>query len=71
MELQGVEKITAGERYKKLMLGFVHWRFAHTAGTADYRRSHGSDRRRITTVQNAIDTDAFRALVNMLDTERG
>jgi L-malate glycosyltransferase len=54
---------SATERYKALTLGLAYWWFAYTAGTADYLQTRGYDARRITTVQNAVDTAAFRALV--------
>lgn len=55
--------ISATERHKAVTLGVAHWWFAYTAGTADYLQGRGYDPRRITTVQNAVDTAAFRTLV--------
>lgn len=48
------------EWLKERTLNRVDWWFAYTAGTVDYLVQHGVPRSKITNVQNAIDTTAFR-----------
>lgn len=49
------------ERFKSLLLRAPDWWFAYTQGVTDYLISRGVPAERITTVQNAVDTVAFRS----------
>lgn len=49
------------EWLKRRTVNWVDWWFAYTAGTADYLVECGVHPQRITNVQNAIDTAAFRS----------
>jgi L-malate glycosyltransferase len=49
------------ERVKRATLNAVDWWFAYTAGTAEYLTANGVPRSKITVVQNAVDTNEFRA----------
>ncbi|MGB2673194.1 MAG: glycosyltransferase [Candidatus Acidiferrum sp.] len=44
------------EWYKERTLGWVHWWFAYTEGTAHYLQQHGVPAAKITAVQNSVDT---------------
>jgi glycosyltransferase involved in cell wall biosynthesis len=48
------------ERFKNLLLRAPDWWFAYTQGVADFLIRRGMEAERITTVQNSIDTAAFR-----------
>lgn len=62
---------TLGERFKKKSLHWVDWWFAYTANSADYVISQGFDRKKITTVENSIDTRELREeLLSVTDAER-
>jgi glycosyltransferase involved in cell wall biosynthesis len=49
------------ERFKRLMVHRVDWWFAYTSMTRDYLHSLGFPERLITTVDNATDTEGFKA----------
>jgi glycosyltransferase involved in cell wall biosynthesis len=49
-----------GERYKRRSLHWADWWFAYTRGSARYVAEQGFERRRITVVNNAIDTAELR-----------
>ena len=51
------------ERVKRATLNATNWWFAYTAGTAAYLLANGVPRNKITVVQNAADTDEFRAQI--------
>lgn len=49
-----------GEKFKRYLLPMANWWFAYTRGAAEYVKSCGYDAQRITTVQNAVDTERLR-----------
>ncbi len=51
---------TLGNRFKRKTLHWVTWWFAYTRGAADYVSEQGFDEKRITVVENALDTREFR-----------
>lgn len=62
---------TPGERFKRRSLHWADWWFAYTGDAARYVSSQGFDTRRITVVQNAIDTAELRAqLAQVSDAHR-
>lgn len=56
-----------GERVKRRTLHMADWWFAYSAGAAAYVQAQGFDARRITVVENAVDTRALRELIASVD----
>jgi glycosyltransferase involved in cell wall biosynthesis len=54
------DRLPVSEWLKRRTLGWPSWWFAYTRGTAEYLSSAGVDKTRITTVQNAVDTNQLR-----------
>jgi len=55
------------EQFKRRSLCWVDWWFAYTQKVADYVASVGFPPGRITTVDNSIDTEAFKKQLNTVD----
>lgn len=61
--LQANSEQTLSERIKHRLLRLPNWWFAYTANTKDYLVEHGVSPRRITDVNNSIDTTEFNELL--------
>ncbi|MEM9135678.1 MAG: glycosyltransferase family 4 protein, partial [Actinomycetota bacterium] len=68
--LQSDDPDSASERFKKLLLTKVHWWFGYTEHTRDLLIDDGFPPDRITSLDNAIDNDAFVADLDAVDDER-
>ena len=55
------------ERFKRLLATKVHWWFTYTEETGRYLGDLGFPRKRITVVENAIDTSSFALEVSSVD----
>jgi len=54
---------TLGNRFKKKVLHWASWWFAYTQGAADYLAHQNFDAKKITVVENAVDTRMLRELI--------
>ncbi len=64
------DRLWLSEWYRHTTINWVSWWFAYTEKTTRYLIRHGVPRAKITTVQNALDTDQIRGQARELSVEQ-